>query len=162
MGHNAGRQRRADSERDRKREAERMEAPRREAARNLIGLWNLHLASGWQSMFYPTVRAAMLAGTPWLHVICSACRTEGECDLRKIDIHPNASVATIVRAMSCRGCHPHAPFAKPVGLTRRSWQGREPWKRRKHSFVDYAVNEPMGWGEAQSMRAQANSNGEPK
>jgi hypothetical protein len=58
----------------------------------------------------------------------------GETDLRKVDIHPNASIATVVRAMSCRRCSPHPPFARPLGATRRSWYGGEGWQRLRHGL----------------------------
>jgi hypothetical protein len=34
----------------------------------------------------------------------------GVTGLRKNDIHPNASLGTVVRAMSCRRCSPRPPF----------------------------------------------------
>jgi hypothetical protein len=87
-----------------------------------MALWNAALAAGWRSIFYPTVGTALVTGCPWLHVCCPACQQMGETDLRKIDIHPNASIATVVRAMSCRRCSLHPPFARPLGATRRSWE----------------------------------------
>ena len=176
MGHNPSRQRIREADRANALEHNRIEGPQRDAARRLIALWNLHLASGWRSMFYPTIRTAMRAGAPWLHVLCTGCNTEGECDLRTLDIHPEATIAVVIRAMSCRACSPHVPFARPIGLTRRSWQRRDqPWKIRRHSFVTYAyrnvwwrrweaveisrrgnepLHEPMGWGESQRWLAK--------
>jgi hypothetical protein len=70
----------------------------------------------------------------------------GEVDLRKIDIHPNASIGTVVRAMSCRRCSPHPPFARPRGATRRSWDGKERWRRKRVSAPPrQAVAEDLGW-----------------
>jgi hypothetical protein len=57
----------------------------------------------------------------------------GETDLRQIDIHPNASLGTVVRAMSCKRCSPHPPFARPLGATRRSWEGKDKWRRRREA-----------------------------
>ena len=37
----------------------------------------------------------------------------GETDLREIDIHPNASIGTVVRAMSCLAVFP-APAIRPA------------------------------------------------
>ena len=156
MGHNPGKKALAAAERERAREIAREQGPRRAAARNLIALWNLHLASGWRSMFYPTVGTALFAGAPWLHVVCPACQIVGEVDLCTVDIHPGASVATVVRRLSCQRCCPHPPFAKPTGLTRRSWysvnRAQEPWKRRRFDPLDLPENEREGWGARTARR----------
>jgi hypothetical protein len=48
-------------------------------------------------MFWsPTIRAALLAGTPWLDVFCPGCGTSKAIDLRTVDRHPLASVGTLV------------------------------------------------------------------
>jgi hypothetical protein len=86
-----------------------------------MGFWNAALAAGWRTIFYPSVGTALTTSCHWLHVVCPACQQMGETDLRKIDIHPNASIATVVRAMSCKRCSPHPPFARPLGATRWSW-----------------------------------------
>jgi hypothetical protein len=70
-------------------------------------------------------------GCHWLHVMCPACQQMGETDLREIDIHPNASLGTVLRAMSCRRCSPHPPFARPVGATRRSWNSKDVWLHKR-------------------------------
>src|SRR5665213_1710338 len=96
-----------------------------------MALWNAALAAGWRTIFYPSVGTALTTGCSWLHVVCPACQQIGETDLRKIDIHPHASLGTVVRAMSCKRCSPHPPFARPLGATRRSWEGKDKW--RQHS-----------------------------
>jgi hypothetical protein len=71
----------------------------------------------------------------------------GETDLRKIDIHPNASVATVVRAMSCKRCSPQPPFARPLGATRRSWEGKE-WRLKCVSASVRSVQtKDIGWAQ---------------
>lgn len=87
---------------------------KRAAAKHVMGLWNAALAAGWRTIFTPSVGTALATGCHWLHVVCPACQQMGETDLREIDIHPNASIATVVRAMSCRLCSPHPPFARPL------------------------------------------------
>ena len=61
----------------------------------------------------PTIRAAMLAGTPWLDVFCPCCGTSSAIDLRTIDPHPLASVGTLVLGLRCPGS---APMPKLLGL----------------------------------------------
>jgi hypothetical protein len=84
----------------------------------------------------------------------AACRVPGVpaargADLREIDIHPNASIGTVVRAMSCKRCSPHPPFARPLGATRRSWEGREWRLKRATEPVRYVQAEDIGWGQRQ-------------
>ncbi len=94
---------------------------KRATAKHVMALWNTALAAGWRTIFYLTVGTALVTGCNFLHVVCSSCQQMGETDLRKIDIHPKASLGTVVRAMSCKRCSPHPPFARPLGATRRSW-----------------------------------------
>jgi hypothetical protein len=68
--------------------------------------------------FYPTVKTALLAGTAVLEVLCPACQTIGQVDLRDLDVHGRTSLSTVIRRLSCRRCCPNPPFAKPVGLRR--------------------------------------------
>jgi hypothetical protein len=95
---------------------------KRATAKHVMALWNAALAAGWRTIFYPSVGTALVTGCHYLHVVCPACQQTGETDLRKIDIHPNASIGTVVRAMSCKRCSPHPPFAWALGATRRSWE----------------------------------------
>ena len=99
--------RRAQAERERREQEARDQAERtqlkRAATKHVMALWNAALAAaGWRTIFYPTVGTALTAGCHWLHVVCPACQQMGETDLRKIDIHPNASIGTVVRAMSAK------------------------------------------------------------
>jgi hypothetical protein len=52
-------------------------------------------------LWSPTIRAALIAGTPWLDVFCPGCGTSRAIDLRKVDRHPLASVATLVLGLRC-------------------------------------------------------------
>ena len=70
---------------------------KRAAAKHIMALWNAALAAGWRTIFYPAVGTALATGCHWLHVVCPACQQLGETDLRQIDIHPNASLGTVVR-----------------------------------------------------------------
>ena len=67
-------------------------APRHRA----VERWNEQLAASRDMLWSPTIRAALIAGTPWLEVFCPGCGTSRAIDLRKVDRHPLASVATLV------------------------------------------------------------------
>ena len=55
-------------------------------------------------LWSPTIRAALLAGTPWLDVFCPGCGTSKAIDLRTVDRHPLASVGTLVLGLRCSWC----------------------------------------------------------
>jgi hypothetical protein len=107
-----------------------------------MALWNVALAAGWRTIFYPSVGTALATGCHWLHVVCPACQQMGEADLPEIDIHPNASLGTVVRKMSCQRCSPHPPFAQPLGATRRSWYRGDGWEMRPRNARRWAANSP--------------------
>jgi hypothetical protein len=54
-------------------------------------------------LWSPTIRAALLAGSPWLDVFCPDCGTSRAIDLRTVDRHPLASVGTMVLGLRCSG-----------------------------------------------------------
>ena len=140
---------RADMERERiAREAESLRL-KHAAARHVMALWNAALAAGWRTIFYPTVGTALATECHWLHVVCPACQQLGETDLRAIDIHPNASIGTVVRPMSCKRCSPHPPFSRPLGATRRSWEGKSRWKRERKRIIERVETDEVGWGQRQ-------------
>jgi hypothetical protein len=130
---------------------------KRAAAKHVMGLWNAVLAAGWRTIFYPTIGTALATGCHWLHVVCPACQQMGETDLRSIDIHPNASIGTVVRAMSCKRCSPHPPFARPLGATRRSWESNSRWKRERPKapvhFADWD-DVQISWAQSQIANAK--------
>jgi hypothetical protein len=39
----------------------------------VVDRWNRRLATGRDMLWSPTIRAALLAGTPWLDVFCPGC-----------------------------------------------------------------------------------------
>ena len=53
---------------------------------------------------------------PIVHAVCPACRTITETDLRTIDHHPLATVASIIPRVSCHRCRPNAPFARIIEI----------------------------------------------
>jgi hypothetical protein len=88
----------------------------RAEAEAVIQRWNDQLALGRDILWSPTIRADLLAGTPWLDVFCPGCHTSRAIDLRKVDRHPLASVATLVLGLRCSWCPETAPMPRILGL----------------------------------------------
>jgi hypothetical protein len=74
------------------------------------------LSRGRDMLWSPTIRAALLAGTPWLDVFCPGCGTSRAIDLRSFDRHPLASVGTLVLGLRCSWCPGLAPMPRLLGL----------------------------------------------
>jgi hypothetical protein len=96
----------------RKRAAE--EAARKEAL-DVVERWNRALAAGPSTgsggaLWSPTIRCAIVAGTPWLDVYCPGCRTSRAIDIRTLDRHPLASVGGLVLGLRCTWCQGDAPM----------------------------------------------------
>jgi hypothetical protein len=88
----------------------------RAEAEAVIQRWNDQFALSRDMLWSPTIRAALLAGTPWLDVFCPGCGTSRAIDLRKVDRHPLASVATLVLGLRCSWCPESAPMPRILGL----------------------------------------------
>jgi len=65
----------------------------RAEAEVVIQRWNEQLALGRDMLWSPTIRAALLAGTPWLDVFCPGCGTGKAIDLRA-DAEADRAVCT--------------------------------------------------------------------
>jgi hypothetical protein len=104
-----------------------------EDAECLIDGWNERQAKHMPILFSPTIGAAITARYWFLWVRCPACRTTSGIDLRMLDRHPDAAVTSLIRALSCRSCRPHAPFAELIRLSRTSIavEMREEHRRRQ-------------------------------
>jgi hypothetical protein len=85
-------------------------------AKRVVGIWNARHAANRDLWFYPTIGAAIVAKCPWLRFYCPACRQIGEVDLRRLDRHREATIESLIPALSCRRCVPDPPFAKLLGL----------------------------------------------
>ena len=72
------------------------QAARDDAAR-VIERWNRALATGRDMWWSPTIRAALVAGAPWLEVYCPGCQTIRAIDIRTIG-PPSACVSRQSRA----------------------------------------------------------------
>ncbi len=91
-----------------------------EDADRLIDAWNERQARRMPMLFSPTINAALASRHCYLWVRCPACRTTQSFDLRTLDRHPDATVASLIPAVSCRSCRPKAPFAELVRLSKTS------------------------------------------
>jgi hypothetical protein len=92
------------------------DAAARAEAKALVERWNEQFAAGRDMLWSPTIRAALMAGTPWLDVFCPGCGTSHAIDLRKVDRHPLASVGTLMLGLRCSWCPGSAPMPKILGL----------------------------------------------
>jgi len=103
-----------------------------EDTERLIAAWNERQALRMPLLYSPTIGAALAARYWFLWVRCPACRTTNAVDLRLLDRHPDATVTSLIPALSCRSCRPNAPFAELVRLSRTSIadQMREEHRRR--------------------------------
>ena len=77
-------------------------------AQRVVERWNAAPAAGKGSLWSPTIRAAIAAGTPWVDVFCPGCRTIRAIDVRTIDRHPLASIGSL--GLRCSGCPGSAPM----------------------------------------------------
>jgi hypothetical protein len=114
----------------------------REEAEAVIDRWNRRLATGRDMLWSPTIRAALLAGTPWLDVFCPGCGTSRAIDLRALDRHPLASVGTLVWACGargvrgrrrCRSCWARTPSRRLTGRAPR-YEDAQGWFRSDRSW----------------------------
>jgi hypothetical protein len=91
-----------------------------EDAERLIAGWNERQATQMPMLFSPTIGSALKARHWFLWVRCPACRTTQAIDLRTLDRHPWSALTSLIPALSCRSCRPHAPFAELVRLADKS------------------------------------------
>jgi hypothetical protein len=90
----------------------------RDEAVAVVERWNAALTSGRGALWSPTIRCAVMAGTPWLDIHCPGCRRSRAIDIRTIDRHPLASVGSLVLGLQCSWCPGSAPM--PVRILPRS------------------------------------------
>ena len=88
----------------------------RDGAACVVQSWNDAIARGADIWWPPTIRAAAVAGTPWLEIHSPGCSTSRAIDIRTIDRHPMASVAASLLGMRCTWCPGSAPTPKILRL----------------------------------------------
>jgi hypothetical protein len=91
-----------------------------EDAERLIAAWNERQAKRMPMLFSPTIGCALKARHWFLWVRCPACRTSQAIDLRALDRRPSTALTSLIPALSCRSCRPHASFAELVRLSDKS------------------------------------------
>src|ERR1700691_3495709 len=106
------------------------DAAARAEAKAVIERWNEKLVASRDMLWSPTIRAALIAGTPWLDVFCPGCGTSRAIDLRKVDHHPLASVATLVLGLRCSWCARRGSCALVISLEACPAPS---WKKRGHA-----------------------------
>jgi hypothetical protein len=87
-----------------------------EHSKAVVAAWNDRAKAKLRPSFFPTIRTALLAGTPVIDVLCTGCRTIGSVDLRRFDYHDAAPISALIPKLSCRRCCPNPPFAILIGL----------------------------------------------
>jgi hypothetical protein len=92
------------------------DAAARAEAKAVIERWNEQLVASRDMLWSPTIRAALMAGTPRLDAFCPGCGTSRAIDVRKVDRHPLASVATLVLGLRCSWCPESAPMPRILAL----------------------------------------------
>ena len=80
----------------------------------MVEIWNARS----ELFFYPTIRAAITAGCPWLTRLPGVLRI-GEIDLRPVAVIQTLDFEPDPR-LSCGSCRPNPPFAKLIRLKSRS------------------------------------------
>jgi hypothetical protein len=85
------------------------DAAARAEAKAVVQRWNEQLAASRDMLWSPTIRAALIAGTPWLDVFYPGCGTSRAIDLRKVDRRPLASVATLILGCGAHGARNRRP-----------------------------------------------------
>src|SRR5258708_3295483 len=94
--------------------AQKAERAAQEAALRVVERWNAERSPLWS----PTIRCAIVAGTPWLDVYCPGCGTSRAIDIRALDRHPLAAVGSLVIGLRCSWCPGNAPMPVSPGCTR--------------------------------------------
>jgi hypothetical protein len=84
-------------------------AAARAEAKAVIERWNEQLLASRDILWSPTIRAALIAGTPWLDVFCPGCGTSRAIDLQKVDRHPSRQLPRSCSDCGARGARPSAP-----------------------------------------------------
>jgi hypothetical protein len=85
------------------------DAAARAEAKAVIERWNEQIVASRDILWSPTIRAALIAGTPWLDVFCAGCGTSRAIDLRNVDrpsrrLPPSCSASAAHGARNRRRC----------------------------------------------------------
>ena len=81
----------------------------------VVRRFNAVASTGGRVWFWPTVGAALASKHHWLVVVCDACETVVDLDLRVKPRDPDASVRVVLRDVRCPRCNGHGRL-RIVGL----------------------------------------------
>jgi hypothetical protein len=81
-----------------------------------IRRFNAKLSAKGYSWFWPKIATAITAKRPWLVVLCDACGTVVDLDLRVKPRDPEASIRVALRDIRCSRCNGHGR-PRILGLT---------------------------------------------
>lgn len=73
----------------------------------IVRRFNARLSAKRAVWFWPKITAAITAKHPWLVVVCDACDTVVELDLRVKPRDPEASIRVALRDVKCQRCNGH-------------------------------------------------------
>lgn len=93
------------------------DAQDREHAAWLVGTFNARIADRRRILFIPTIGCALLAGHPWLHVVCRRCDGVKAIDLSFSKGRPNSPVTSVVPGFVCTFCDGRHPIPRVLKLS---------------------------------------------
>jgi hypothetical protein len=105
-----------------KREAEQRQDL--DQALNLVAAFNSRIAAKRKILLIPTIECALLAGHPWLHVVCRRCECVGAIDLSFRKSNPNRPVTSVVPTFECAMCDGRHPIPRVLKLSPYHEPGR--------------------------------------
>ena len=73
----------------------------------IVRNFNARLSTSKSAGFWPTVSTALVAKHPWLNIMCDACGTVVDLDLRMKPRDPDASICVALRGVRCPRCNGH-------------------------------------------------------
>lgn len=88
----------------------------------VIGEFNAKLAAGSRHddlMASPLLRAALISGQHWMHVLCPGCDSVKAIDLRVVPRPPETALIAITAKLRCERCRRQAPAPAIVKLAKR-------------------------------------------
>jgi hypothetical protein len=80
--------------------------------------FNATLSAKRYTWFWPKITAAITANHPWVVILCEACDTVIDLDLRVKPRDPEASIRVVLRDVRCPRCNGHGR-PRIIGLSNR-------------------------------------------
>ena len=111
-----------DADREDRAGRRRGDAAQRALCVEAVTEWNRLMERRHRPGWSPAIGVAIAARFYWLDVWCPGCRRLSQVDLRKLDRHPQTTLAALIPKLSCRACQPAPPFAQLVKLAAHRWE----------------------------------------